>query len=239
MPDCEEHRQVVYGRTARSLKFWSLSDINPLSGYTLREIDLYVLTSAQVNLNSSYNKAIEQFSSNPQIFPNNSDQKGISIKVDNVHDFINYPITSSEGDEYIMIINIPIVKKNTFGSHFFDMANIRLDEDIRVWIDGVTTKSGDLIINITHTGDEIIVDQSNNSFYFSHAPITSTFKYNISTKQILLASKYDNYNDNYAKVGPFTNWHISVSSGYNEGLDMTSVTSVEIEFRGTFYSFTL
>lgn len=224
----------------KSFKFWSLSETNPLIGISLNNINSAVLNTASMNLISQFTKAVETFGSNSQQFPKPPIKDGIKISANKfiLDNFKNPRISADGTKQYDMFIKIPPVRKDTTLSQspFVGMCNIRLD-DYNVWINGVKTSDDKLRVNITHTGDESIVDQSNTLYNFSHSPCTKLLTYNLQTNESLSSAFEIDQEADYAQIGPFTSWHINVNSSENNGLDMSGVNSVEIEFMGTFYSF--
>jgi len=127
-------------------------------------------------------------------------------------------------------------------SPFAGMANVRVST-ARPWVIGATTTSGNLKVNITHTGPETIVDTSNTAFFFTHRSIVGLFEFVIGTKTILLdASGFgviESGTDDadFAPPGPFAVWTVTIDPDLNPGLDMSGVTEVDIEFCGAVYPF--
>lgn len=92
-----------------------------------------------------------------------------------------------------------------------------------------------LEVSLTHLGSEKFVNRQGELVRFTHHPVKVIFKYELST------NKYDGpettdgtvtsgINDQYAKIGPFTTWHVEVKAHQNPHLDLSGLREAYLEF---------
>lgn len=234
--------------TARSYRFWALSDTNPmddiLKGTAPPSINHALLVEAKNAILGAYQQAIENFGTGATNF--HSPNGGITIEVP--QDQVQSLISCNQ-----MMFSLEPVDSATSkaDSPFSDMADVRIDE-IRIWVTGAKTSDNQLSVRIVHTGSETIVSAVSDRYVFKHEPVTKPFKYDLKKAEtdregsisehakfgIVQTNKENTGGDSaYAALGPFTTWNIQIRADYNLNLDLSGVTKVELEFWGTFYPF--
>jgi hypothetical protein len=227
--------------------FWALA--TPPSLYTLLgcsdpvDIDATVIAAAQTTLLGDYSTAMQAFGTSASPFPANLGASGL------MYDLPASAVAALVAGQDIYVTIPPYVPDQTppVSSPFGGMANVRLTK-ARPWITGVTTtNNGQVKVNISHTGAETIVDTSGNPWSFTHDPVNTMFTYAFNQPQDQAAifqdadlgnGDFDSADNDYASVGPFTTWKISIPNGViNPGLDTSGITAVTIEFQGQSLSF--
>jgi hypothetical protein len=226
---------------AKAYRFWALSDRNLLSqaiGSTpVSDITSLILLNVQSAIITGYTDAVQEKGRDSQKFPANPDEKGViyNFPLKKLPDYINQLRKDNE-----IYFNIDKVDNKTSikQSAFAGFADIRLLK-VRPWIIGAKTSNNLLQVEIIHEGHEEIVNRSGIPFYYEHDRVTTKFIYHLDTNEIFedgdLGMK--EINSVYAQIGPFTGWHLIVDPNYNDGLDLSGVTDIQIEFHGTNYSF--
>ncbi|MCW5804130.1 MAG: hypothetical protein KIT31_17285 [Deltaproteobacteria bacterium] len=218
---------------ARAYRFWALEDgdllRDALAGVSPPAIDSTVLDQIQANFWATYTKALGDVGG-MQVFPDDpSDRRGETFTITGV------PIDVFKSTHHLLIA-VPLSQKESASGPFLNMSNVRVTH-ARAYVHGAKTQSGALNLTITHTGKEKIVSPSNLVFGFQHSAIPATFKYQLADEHILLDATFElpastTSSTGLALIGPFAYWHISVDPAYNPGLDLSGVTSVELDFRG-------
>jgi hypothetical protein len=221
--------------TTRAYRFWSLSDHHSLSsiyeGKSLPQINYATLLAIKNQLISASLRTEESFGTDSSAF------KGLiyELSPEDVEFFI--------GLKQAMIL-IPTVtlgttlKNGDSMNPFARMANVRVKQ-VRVWIDGVKTADNQVRVHISHLGKEEIVSQSGEVFSFTHEPVNKPFIYKLDSLEVIEEVNFGmkEGKSNYAALGPFTTWNISVNDDDNNQLDLSEVTGIRLEFSGTNYDF--
>ena len=228
--------------TERAFQFWSLNDDKPvanlLNGKKLVGINKSVLESAQSAILDSYGKAVENYRSDAQVFPTNDNVEGVIWNLDESN--INTLKKVAFGNVHSVFFSIPVATSSSVitDNHFASYANVRLRK-ARVWLEGVTTSNDKIVLTITHNGNETICNQKNEQFDFKHNSKKVRFEYNLKTKELIEDADigYIDKKENYALVGPFTWWTITIRPQDNMNLDLSKLTKVSIDFHGTNYTF--
>lgn len=226
--------------TQQAYRFWSLSDAQIISSTfsgSLPSLDASALLAAKSDLLTKTDKALEHFGSNAQHFPDKPGQEGLVVTVGqaerSVLQYLNLMTVS---------LSAPSLTTGKTESVFAGMCDVRISR-VRLWLDGVKTDQDTLSIHITHTGGEEIYDQADNRFTFTHEPVTKLFIYNLKTKQIFEDANFgveqsaDQATNEYAALGPFTQWQFKIDPALNPGLDLSGLSAARIEFHGTNYAF--
>ncbi|EXM08840.1 hypothetical protein ACKRZS_009882 [Fusarium odoratissimum] len=141
--------------------------------------------------------------------------------------------------DYGVIMGIPAARKRTpvDESPFAGYADVRLTR-VRFYLDGVQTASNKLQVTLLHGGTDEMVAPDDLSLKFTHDSSTIKFHYDIITGRIITDGNVEDAVDHiYALPGPFTSWRISISKKYNQGLDLSNVSSAWFEFSGLSRSF--
>jgi hypothetical protein len=234
----------VLGMTARAFRYWALSDEDLLAhavgGLSLPEINAAVLEGARTAVLNAYRSAVESFGTSASTFPAAPDLPGLVVDV---------PAWQVQRLKSLneIIVRVPAVTRATTRdeSVFAGMANVRVMY-VRAWIDGARTREGSLLrVQLTHTGAEQIVSPSGAVFSFAHEPVRKMFIYDPSSERVLEEANFGltpevpgSPSTIYAALGPFTDWHLEVRAEHNSELDLSGVTSIRLEFRGTSFAFT-
>ena len=228
--------------TERAFLFWGLSYSKPVSklfsGCDIPAINCALLKESQSSILSAYSDAIEIYGIDAQAFPaKKRAKKGIIWEL--TKDQINTFIEGYQG-EYSVMFKIPPVRKDSQkdSNPFTPLTNVRITK-VRAWIDGATTSDNELSVIISHTGKETIIDKRDYSFDFYHDPRKVIFKYNTQHGGIIEDGDigHAENDSNYALIGPFTFWEISIKAKDNKGMDLSKVSAIRIEFYGTNYTF--
>ncbi|MFC4778058.1 hypothetical protein ACFO9Q_14750 [Paenibacillus sp. GCM10023252] len=222
--------------TSRAYRFWALSDQSLTSevyaGRSLPELNHTALVGAMNTILGKYQQAVENFGTNHDRFPPHDNQRGkiIDVPAEQVELF---------KDLKQLMIRIPV-------DHpvFAGMANVRV-QNVRVWMTGIHPAAADdtVTIRITHTGKEQMVSSAQDVYTFKHEPVNKIFIYHTKTQEIMEEANFGveqsdgGTTNEYAALGPFTTWHISIDPDDNPGIDLSSVSQIQIEFHGTNYAF--
>lgn len=129
------------------------------------------------------------------------------------------------------------VTPTTGGSPFAGLANIRLTK-VRPILAGARTRNGQMHVELIHLGSETIANAKGETFSFTHNRVPTIFVSRLGGKpdDIVIDGDlaYDfRRNRKYGLFGPFGWWKLKVSDVYNDGLDLSGLTGVVLEFYGT------
>ncbi|MFJ7904254.1 hypothetical protein ACIQ6V_27850 [Streptomyces sp. NPDC096198] len=223
--------------TARAYRMWALSDrdliAETFAGTQVSTIGEAALRVASNTVLSAYRDAVQNFGTNSSRFPALPGSQGITVKATGLQ------VNLFKKSRIITFRPMTVdARTEHSASPFAGMANVRVGK-VRVWMKGAKTKDNRLQIRIRHAGDEEIVSAGNQVYRFIHEPIDKNFTYYLDSEKIFEEADFEpeQGSDKYAAVGPFTSWHIEVRPSDNDGLDMSGVTEVSLEFHGTNYSF--
>lgn len=228
---------------ARAYKFWCLEDTNLLSasltGFEPPAINYQILQQIQDNFWGAISDELGALGNGVE-FPKDPNDTG---------EFVS--ITGFAVDVFLstgqLIFNVPVKTKQDVEKPFAHMACVRVT-DVQVYLPGVKVapdNSGKsiLAIDITHTGKESLVSQSNEIYTFTHEPRTHTFQYHTDTQEIyepaqfqITAREDPNGDNNVALIGPYTDWHLNMDLN-TPGLDTSAVKEVQVYFRGIAWSY--
>lgn len=218
---------------ARAYRFWSLNDTDILAealpNVATPAITSVELESLQSEFWARYVKAVGDLGS-PQSFRHRG--RIWSVPALQLHQLRK----QKDPSKRTLIVRIPTTRKDTTTGSFINLANVRVTE-VRVWLRGAAA-DGPLTLSLTHTGAEEIVDRFNHVFSFSHQPITKTFEYDPRTGEVTVPATFQfDPNDRstsprFAKVGPFTEWHVTIEAAKNPGLRWETITGIDFELFG-------
>jgi hypothetical protein len=227
--------------TVRSYNFWALTSDNVFDflGGNPREITYSTLLNSQNQIIGKYKDAVVNFGTSCSYFPATNKNKGIEYKLNALQvDFMK--------KNYETMIKIPLVCKETSHSKnpFAGLSNVRITK-VRCYLNGIVAKPGvknsEVLLNITHTGQEQITSRDNGTQTFSHDIRKVPFKYDFKKNKILIDGDfgvhYPEDHTPYALFGPFTTWKIEVDESYREQVDLENIEGIVLEFQGTCYSF--
>ena len=140
---------------------------------------------------------------------------------------------SDDTQIHSVMLNVPAVYRNTpsNATDLSEMSDIRLT-NVRAWLDGVkivgdSQSDPKLNIDVIHTGNETIVNPSNELFSFKHAQVMKIFKYSpdllpedpavFPSNAIFSDSDIPRNDDQptYALIGPFSGWEVRLTNTYS------------------------
>jgi len=112
-------------------------------------------------------------------------------------------------------------------------------QKIKISIDSITTKGGNLIVKIKHMGNACFIKaDTNKSINFSHNPVKMKISYKISDNQSPFVSVTGDYliggKKPYVELSPFASWELVIEEGetntINEGLSVKDVKAINLDF---------
>lgn len=206
---------------ARAYRYWglrnsriTLSIVKPIQQL---EEDMGIITQ-------EYSEVLESFNPPPQDF------HGIVVTIPD----------TQQGNFRDIVQNLKKNRSTTIPinpdiAEFNGLDRIRLTR-VRVWLIGVVaSKNNPVYIDITTSG--IYYDRlEEERFQFSSASLRRLFKYNgivgnensiIIEGEVEERSKYK-----YFQPTPFTQWTINVPEVYNQGVDLSALEAIQIEYAG-------
>lgn len=222
--------------TQRALRFHSLAVdtelFPPTTSQNLSALDSATLGMVRTRLLRSYRNSIEETGRNPQQF----------VK-------ICYYLTEADLKRWKRQVNMktiidipPVYHETPIRDHSLaGRSNIRLDT-VRFFVEGLKTTCPTVTLTLTQLGTEIIVDHRNKQNEFQHEQVRLQFQYQAGTMSLVESGTVDgnlskNFNDPYAKIGPFASWMLEIDPRYNPGVNIKEATSAWFEFSGEFYTF--
>ncbi|KAH6637046.1 hypothetical protein F5144DRAFT_611678 [Chaetomium tenue] len=238
----------------RAICFWgprsplSFAESGPLQGYSH-------LRANQQSLEREFQKCLETFASSTwSVWPSKRQDPGLRYQLSDteVQRLLQNPRMDSNGKRvYETAVTFPPITGN---QTFAGMANIRLNQ-VRVWLPGArrSPEAGGsrqlLQISICHLGHETLWGPNRTSYDFVHEPVDLQFTYdtagidtiascttNVVFGRQAIERDYTGGGEvtesTVAPVGPLAEWRIEVREGDNDGLDLTKVTGVWMEFCG-------
>ncbi len=223
----------VLDLTARAYRFWAVSDYNIVTNAyqnnPVTKFDSEILNQASRNILNPYGALMrDRYGTNSTPF------NGMIYDVPQA--MLKASSFNTSGLIYVNINLLDIIKlRKSF--------NVRVTS-VRVWIAGITTSDNTLLVEITHSGNEKILDQHGRAFEFHHDEIKKQFFLRDINNRIIgeeanfgIENALNETTKNkYAAVGPFTMWQILVDLEVNPGLDLSKVTGIQLEFAGTNYA---
>ncbi|MEC0257361.1 hypothetical protein [Paenibacillus lautus] len=241
--------------TARAYRYWALSDENivttALGGNDPAQMDIGVFRSAAGEIASRYEQAIDNRGRASQTFPTNPEMPGVLYRFPKA-ELNNYLEQLQAGEDIYFQINPAFSDTTGTDNPFAGLANVRLLR-VRPWLRGVklinrpddTAPDRNILhLEIIHCGDEQIISPSGDLFRFSHVPISTHFKFDAETNEIMEdgmigQENQDSVQNNavYALVSPYSYWRLRVPDWNHGKVDLSQVTDLEIEFWGTHDSF--
>ncbi len=226
--------------TFRALAYWSLNTsyesfftLARISG--LDQVDAGTLSSIQSSLKQDWTDSIAAFKTPPQTFPETG--PGIQMTITNP-DVINLLKT-----QHTAYVTVPaaLPGMDVLQTPFSQRCNVRVTK-ARPWLIGAVAASGNssgyVQSTIWHMGRETIVDQSGESYIFTHDPSYTVFSYKPSTSTPenpadIQSDPNFGYTDpdaTYALYSPFTTFYIHVDP---TSADLSNLSALTMEFWGT------
>jgi len=110
-------------------------------------------------------------------------------------------------------------------------------QSFTISVTGATTTSGDLDVDLKHSGRALFLDKTGATVEFSHEPTVQDYKYNIAGGTSVGGGALggDANNLNIIGVSPCTTWTVEVVASNNPGLVMSNVSQVAITFSGLYF----
>ncbi|KAI9044753.1 uncharacterized protein KD926_011723 [Aspergillus affinis] len=201
---------------------------NAMNGFQFSQFTYSMLTAVSSDLDNYYAQRVESWGQSMQTL------KGVTFPVYNVKQDMQ---TFTDNKSTIQVALTPETINPTTGGLIFGegRVDIRLT-NVRCFIDGAKTDTGFLDLNLLHTGQEAIVDETGTAHTFDHQPVVTNFRYVIEDKDHTGPGTVDGVigtvsdNDPYAMVGPFTKWHVVINHANNPGLDLSNAKDPYLEF---------
>lgn len=219
-------------------KYWALRD----SSFKLSILkNVPDLKNDLAKIQQDYTEALESFDPPPQELSS-----------------ITYRISAPEVLESLRQTKEATWPITLDNGNFSSFHRVRLST-IRVWIEGVRLGGKSIFINITNSGNYRDHLKGQN-YQFTAAPLTRGFQYRANLKKeenlikevggnpnwlfnngesgyVELDGKVVNKLDYaYFEPTPFSDWKISLTSKKNEGIDLSGVTQIVMEFAGSVIS---
>ena len=113
---------------------------------------------------------------------------------------------------------------------------------VEVYLRGAASSDGAFQVKLKQLGHETLANANGNLLSVSHDPRVVPFKYHVdaATGKITVNTTGDNLhldNDDYAPLGPFADWTITIDPALHTGLDLSGLTSIDLIFSGKARSF--
>ncbi|MCK4257925.1 MAG: hypothetical protein KAX49_03050 [Halanaerobiales bacterium] len=192
-------------------KYWALKEslVKPVMSDNISE-----LNDALSNIQNDYNNALQSFNPPPQ-------------------EFSNLVLTINDADLLTVFkknkkLILPITLSNEIFKGF-ERVRVRT---IRVWINGIKTDINKVSVKITNSGNyNDTYDEK--PFSFTSNILQRLFEYEIDTNKIIVDGTIaEEEKFAYFVPTPFSTWKIEVAESFNQGLDLSEVESIKIEFTG-------
>jgi hypothetical protein len=225
--------------TARAYQLWSLSEKNLMSAILSKQpkdLNHAFFVKCQSDILGAYQLAVENFGGGAGPFPNKKTQPGIQVSLS------HQQIELLKKNHQVTINLQPAFSETSkLENPFCGYYNIRI-QTVRAWVNNAQTTDRNLHVKITNLGNDGYVNMDNRLQSFQQAQITTSFEYNLDSKNDIVRDgdmgwKDDSTKGIYALLSPFASWRISIKDDYNPGLNLDAVDEVILEFRGTSYSF--
>ena len=238
---------------SRAIRFWGLQKYLDYSNPGPLQSVLH-LRDGQLRLNNAFESSLNNYASNIRVtWPRGEDDQGLFYELKDAElQALKHRQINSDGEKGSYHVSIQLEPgADPFGP---GRADVRINQ-VRLWLLGVKLAEDNaqrkrLMVNITHTGNEILEDASRQKLEFAHDTVNIQFEYDtarvqtkddFSTKVVFsrqgIESNWSGGDtpptaSTFAAIGPFTVWHFSIRESENRGLDMGSVSAAFVEFRG-------
>ncbi|KJK65722.1 hypothetical protein P875_00022143 [Aspergillus parasiticus SU-1] len=240
---------------AAAIRFWGLLDDIPLLEPGSLPSYTY-LQSSQAQLLSAFERSLERYATSVRTKWPTGNDVGLLYQLSN--DVVEQlkmrkPSASKPGqDIHTAVISLP-----EHAIPFAGRADIRLNQ-VRLWLFPVTLDASDglgrkfLSIQLIHTGNEMILDDDDTSYKFTHDAVYIDFEYNVDNIKELpdiqgaeVRGEQQIQGDHtmgtstgksaVAALGPFTKWQVMIktSNVINKGLNLDNLKEAHMEFWGT------
>jgi hypothetical protein len=117
--------------------------------------------------------------------------------------------------------------------NFNGMAQV-VATDFTVEVRGAKTSTNQLFVRLAHSGQAPFHDKAGKSWLFSHVPVSTSYKYDISDGKHLAGGALSGVEGLQIGLSPFTTWHLSVSVDDNCGLSREGVDQIVLKFKGRY-----
>ncbi|KAL2815224.1 hypothetical protein BDW59DRAFT_166897 [Aspergillus cavernicola] len=214
---------------SRAIRFWGLLDDIPMSSPGPL-MDHIALGNTQSQLKSFFDTALEYYRRSMRvIWPADPHALGLLYKLS--------------------------IDPDKTGDIFRDWVDIRLQE-MRIWLFGAELRQADaagrklLFIQVTHGGDETIIDTRSRSLRFAHDPLHVQFVYetakvsgihDVPGQSVFTIADLEHdfgiggipQETSCAPLGPFATLRLRITQKANPGIRMDNLREGYIEFRGS------
>lgn len=235
---------------SRAVRFWGLLDNIPMSSPGPL-MDHIALGNTQNQLEAFFDSALEYYSRSVRvIWPSDTHALGLLYKLSSAE--LDRLKTSDNMGEHTAYIRFEPDKTTDI---FRDWIDIRLQE-VRIWLFGVEIPQADaagrklLSIQVTHGGDETIVDTRGKGRAFAHDLLHAQFAYDtvkvsgihdIPGQSVFTTAHLEHEfgiggvpkETSLAPLGPFATWRLKITQKANPGIRMQNLREGYIEFRGS------
>ncbi|KAE8327943.1 hypothetical protein BDV39DRAFT_204346 [Aspergillus sergii] len=240
---------------ATAIRLWGLPDDIPLLEPGSLPSYTY-LQSAQAQLRSAFERSLERYASSVRTkWPIGNDVGLLYQLSDEVVEQLKMrkPSASKPGqDIHTAVFSLP-----EHAIPFAGRDDIRLNP-VRLWLFPITLDASDgpgrkfLSIQLIHTGNEMILDDDDTSYNFTHDAVYIDFEYNVDNIKELpdiqgaeVRGEQQIQGDHtmgtstgksaVAALEPFTKWQVIIktSNVINKGLNLDNLQEAYMEFWGT------
>lgn len=131
----------------------------------------------------------------------------------------------------------PVLKQTSLSeSPFAQYSNVRTSK-VQIILRGATTTDPTFKLDLKQLGNENVAASSNRLMSASHQPRGVPFEYSIdaATGNMQVKTPGDNLllaDKEYAPLGPFADWSLTITPAYNPGINLTALTSIDLVFSG-------
>ena len=225
--------------SVRAAAFWSLDkdeDMKAVFG-DIQPGPINTLTAHHLANNAldKISDAHEAFGSDPESF------SSLTVTLnENTH-----PSTFAAlkgGTQSYLLCHLPAVGPETPGTEsvFHGLADVRVST-VRAWLPGASTGDGEVQVRIRQAGRETIVSPAGEPFTASHAGKSVVFRYKsnkIGQEDAVIIDGLITKNDSsFTPIGPFADWVIAIAPEDNKNLDLSELSEIKLEFKGTARAF--
>ncbi len=237
---------------SRAYAFWALDDYEPFAKLLVTqpdEIDHALLSNLNTDLQAAVQTRKESLGREPETFPQ-AGKRGIVVPLDASD--LKRPLTGHPDERYAEfdLSDLYATRSSSVAeTPFVEKANVRVT-GVRAWLPGAKTDSDRLLVLVTHLGDETLITETSVKFsaYHVDTEVHATFTVTAGAKefdesaiiepgQIRRVDPNGTIADDYAAIGPFATWRIRCDPKDHVNLDLSGVTSILLEFRGTHQDF--
>jgi hypothetical protein len=105
--------------------------------------------------------------------------------------------------------------------------------EIRCAAKGVTTGDDVLVFRLTHPGIETFYREDGHSIGLHHIPVLLQYKFNMKSSK----PPFKMLDEDHSMIGPFCEWIIAIPALANRDLNLRTLESNAVEFKGKHRAF--